>query len=507
MWSRDNAQQTRTLLPRDWNMRSLITSVAHDLTSLEKLSISTLLPTMSTPSSVRDTCDAINAACKAKGGAYASYSCKSVSWDDVQRGTVGGSLSCWGGNITDTRLWEKSGTLLYTCRSDNWNEKLGKVDADSVAVVVGNHKRPSRSGEKVALEPITLKDFLQNTGMYASYSGVNSDTDLYDENLDSEISIRFQTTFLPVEDSELSTLEFCTEAYNYNTMSDDDPRNAVLLCTTQGIAFQQDGAGSKKLFHHAVDETGKVHRYWLEAERSKHKVGGSQKETKEEAMSAVARGKATASVIGIEAMGTRFNVLMTVQIPLEQKPKVPTHRMYYQQWEALEDDLCMDMDEEQVPSMLCSAMASSPAPASFGVAFSGLERFKGSSGTRQSKIGKANAARVSRGTEVDVWDGVNNKEPKRDKHQHITVTVVIYNTVAGGVPSAQDVEAAIEDMERLYEACNWKGRLAESGANFMKSELTVSESKDIAKKIKEQPYGVPECGLVKNAGVFPRSSS
>merc|ERR1712139_454090 len=116
-------------------------------------------------------------------------------------------------------------------------------------------------------------------------------------------------------------MEFCSEAYNYNTTSDEDPRNLILLCTTQGLALQQDGRGAQKLFHHAVDGAGKIHRYWLEAERSRHKVGGPQVETEEERAAAAARGKATSSVIGVRAMGTRFNVLMNIQVPLEQAPQ------------------------------------------------------------------------------------------------------------------------------------------------------------------------------------------
>ena len=76
----------------------------------------------------------------------------------------------------------------------------------------------------------------------------------------------------------------------------------------------------------------------------------------------------------------------------------------------------------------------------------------------------------------------------RDNTQHVTVTVVIYNTVAGGVPSAQDVNAAIEDMEALYRACGWAGRLADSGANFMKSELTVNDALTLQSQIKARPY-------------------
>merc|ERR1719272_2917208 len=98
---------------------------------------------------------AINSSCRSSGGVYKGYSCKVVSWDDCQRGTVGGGLSCVGPNITDTRLWEKNGTRLYTVRGDNWNEKLGKVRADQVHVFVGDVEAGTQ-------RTITLKDFLEN---------------------------------------------------------------------------------------------------------------------------------------------------------------------------------------------------------------------------------------------------------------------------------------------------------------------------------------------------------
>ena len=63
--------------------------------------------------------------------------------------------------------------------------------------------------------------------------------------------VRFQTTFLPVEEGEKQALEFAPEAYNYSTKDDEDPRNLILLCTTQGLAIQQDGKGGVKLFHHS----------------------------------------------------------------------------------------------------------------------------------------------------------------------------------------------------------------------------------------------------------------
>merc|ERR1719230_2332770 len=82
------------------------------------------------------------------------YRCTQVSWDDVCRGTVGGGLSSLGANITDTRLFEKNGRQLFTVRSDNFNEKLGKVSADELALITGNQEPDGN------LKPITLRDFL-----------------------------------------------------------------------------------------------------------------------------------------------------------------------------------------------------------------------------------------------------------------------------------------------------------------------------------------------------------
>merc|ERR1712046_488326 len=103
------------------------------------------------------------------------------------------------------------------------------------------------------------------------------------------------------------------------------------------------------------------------------------------------------------------------------------------------------------------------------------------------KEGIANAARVSRGSEEDTWDGLTLETPVRNEHEHLTISVVIYFTVAGGVPSEKDVLAAIDDMEMLYNACNAKGRLADEEFDFMKKELTVKDVLDINKKITEQP--------------------
>ena len=107
--------------------------------------------------------------------------------------------------------------------------------------------------------------------------------------------------------------------------------------------------------------------------------------------------------------------------------------------------------------------------------------------TEQPVEGVANAARVSRGSKVDTWQGLSIKEPARNEHEHLTISVVIYFTVVGGVPSQKDVIAAIDDMEMLYDACKDKGNLADSKFDFMKKELTVNDVVEISQKILTQP--------------------
>jgi len=100
----------------------------------------------------------------------------------------------------------------------------------------------------------------------------------------------------------------------------------------------------------------------------------------------------------------------------------------------------------------------------------------------------AKAARLSRGAEVGTLaTTVANTKPVRDPQQHVTVTIVIYHTVVGGVPSAHDVFDAINDLKRLYKACSWSGMLSDEEADFVKHS-----------------FSAPKCLVPENRGVFPR---
>ena len=414
--------------------------------------------------SIEQTVEAIDKVAASKG-----FSCKPVSWEDAQRGTVGGTLSCWGGNISDVRLWEKTGKLLYTLRSDNWNERLGYVSAKEVSVVVGNGVR---SGSEP--RPTTLKAFLTHLKEHGQYAGITSH-DLFANAVDELLTIRFQTVFLPIQERE--AVEFCTEVYNYNTTEDSDPRNLLLLCTPQGTSIQQDGCGAKRVFFHAVDPQGVTHRYWLEGERSSHGVGGAQVEGEKEAAEAASRGKATAIPIGTRAMGTRFNVQMLIQLPLTQKEKPRSRGL----------SGCGVFGGGAPPG--CCAMACSISDSAPGfVCYSAAPRCC----PAPPNVGVSNAARVSRGSQFDTYNGVAKPEVQRDTSQHGTITVTMYYTVAGGVPSATDVEAAIADLDSLYKACPSDKRLAECGE--VTSELTVKTMQDIKEKVTTQGYVPPIFG-------------
>lgn len=68
----------------------------------------------------------------------------------------------------------------------------------------------------------------------------------------------------------------------------------------------------------------------------------------------------------------------------------------------------------------------------------------------------------------------------------------MYNAVKGGVPSAEDVAAAVDDLESLCQSCAGNHRLADEGMNFMKAPLKAKDIKAISSKLKCQPMS-PSC--------------
>merc|ERR1712100_718143 len=97
-----------------------------------------------------------------------------------------------------------------------------------------------------------------------------------------------------------------------------------------------------------------------------------------------------------------------------------------------------------------------------------------------SAVGEANAARVSVGSRVAkdagshklrVTEADSQQTLVRHPSEHVTITVIFYYTVKGGVPSKEDVVRAIDDLESMYRATN-VARLADSTMDYMKGPLS-----------------------------------
>jgi hypothetical protein len=422
--------------------------------------------------------DQINSVCK-NNKEYKEYSCKKISWNDNTRFTNNGNLSSVGPNITDTRLVTESGKSLYTIRPDNWNEKLGTVSSDSVALIVKN----LNTG---ILSPITLKEYLQNITKYND----TITTDSLSSQLDTKVSIRFQVTFLPISNE---TLQFCPESFNYNTHSESDPRNLLLLATTQGTSLCQDKPSYQKLFQLTNVGNDKVSKNWFEAEKTDFKVGTQQIETNEQRSESIKKGKAIASVIGIRSMGQRFNALMTIQIPIEQK-EVPKSRGMvcgynggykggYNSGDMVFETCSLASDAElesytfggvQLQSYSCDG----PTRGCNSCTDKEFDNLIDSLKQKTKGKGISNAARINKGS---VYETVSKSEilrvknPNRDSNQHITITVVLYNTTQNGIPTTKDVISAIEELEQLYRSCDSSGKLDQSSLNYM----TVESNTDV----------------------------
>jgi hypothetical protein len=355
------------------------------------------------------------------------------------------------------------------------------VSSNKVAIV---------STTEDGLKPVTLRDWLKTH-------------DYYNAACDTEVGIRFQTVFLR------DKAEFCVEHYNYQTSNDKDPKNLLLFCTSQGCSLSQDTCGPNKLYKVMRGDDGELYNHWFEVEASSHAVGGAQAETQEERQDALSRGKATASVIGVEAMGTRFNVVMSVQIPLAQQYKVLERKtMMAKGYSVASSDLLEWAPASTTFTGLGSVTFSgvpmngtaslSATPTSFGsddgvwkknainlvdppmggtqtyyadsahesVVYRGAE----SAPTRGAgmAVSRSSAARVSHGKRVGHFRGVHVANRMRHADEHITITVTMYYVVDRGEPSEEDAKKACEDLDNLYKSCYWDGRLGDEEVKKVK---------------------------------------
>lgn len=480
------------------------------------------------------------------------YSAKFVSWNDNART----QNSCFGSNITDVRLKGKDGEDFFVVRPQNFDEKIGKIRASELAVIAGSHMALNDQ----VLAPKTLQDVLGSPNTYGSYCvdpssggkknpehlhfGESPETVGFPTSLltspDEPIGIRFQAVFLPASSSGQ---EVYVDSYNYQTASWEDPKNLILLCTSQGTFWQQDGLGNvPQHLHQLCGEDGWRKRY-LAVSRTEHGVSISQNETAEEREAALKEGKAVATVIGTRSMGVGFNRLMTIQVPLQQ---VVRRGPVFQSTLGPGPNILFAMNSGAgMGSMMGNANgpvmgngaaaggglfggAAPPSSGMFGGApppggcggggvFGSAPSYGGGSkggggglfggggggkgaGIMQQRLASrgwspprrqeaAKAARVSYGSDAGPMEYLQTKSPKRDDKCAITVTVQFYFTVSEGcLIKEEDIKKAIEVCEEAYSGCEWSGSLQKSAAaNFAKDGPSTSIYNNIFPVVSKPP--------------------
>ena len=234
-----------------------------------------------------------------------SYSPKIVGWEDVTRGTIGGGLSSIGSNISDVWLEGKLSQRYYTFRTNNWNEQLCQVSTDSFAIVTNIDDIPTT---------ILLKDYLENIGRY-SYDGegIPSDTVINHD----KINIRFQ--YCIVNDKD----ELTPCVYNYQTISNNDPKNIHVMFNTQSSSLSFSQTGKARSYLHSQNVDGGVNKNYIQVEDTSMAAGSVQVEDEETTEAVAAAGKATVATFGTREMGQACNIIGMLQIPIKTKKKKP----------------------------------------------------------------------------------------------------------------------------------------------------------------------------------------
>eukprot|EP00435_Cladocopium_sp_Y103_P069573 s79_g33.t1 len=324
--------------------------------------------------------------------------------------------------------------------------------------------------------------------------------------------MRFQAVFLPVDKG----------LFGKGVKDWDDPKNLILLCTSQGTFVQQDGPGSVPQFLHQRDAPflGQWRKKYLEAMMTHHGVSMGQTETKEEREAALKQGKAVSTVIGTRAMGTGFNRLMTIQVPMKQhavrpmrlSPFVPS---MMPPWNGNQGTANQKYKGQigfpTPPTVMCGGSfgaapqaqamgapalpAAPPPPAAFAAPggavptaacddlFGGLGTAKAAAsglfgGYAHQRTSDAHAARVSIGSDAGAMDMLRMTTFERDSECSVTITVQFYFVVEGCAIAEADIKRAIDVCEEAYKGCSWDGNLMDVGMSsaFAKKDMSWDDA-------------------------------
>jgi hypothetical protein len=186
--------------------------------------------------------------------------------------------------------------LMPVVRKPNFSDVTDDVPIETFTVRVGNQGSDAKS------ETIPLRDYLANL---SQYTDTDHKVDLILER-DSVVLTSSQCCVLPVRRGEKT--EFAVQLFNYQSY-DEDPAVLVVLVSKDGVSSQIVERSNQKLF---FNDKGTAR--WFDIERLQDK---RERET----------GKPQQKVKSFTEMKDtekQENVIMMIQIPLKQKPRVRT---------------------------------------------------------------------------------------------------------------------------------------------------------------------------------------
>ena len=350
-----------------------------------------------------------------------------VGWDDVSRAFN----SSIGSNISDWSFLLKDNLTLPFIRNPNFTDKTLTILAKDVSLIVGNERPQGK------LKAITFQNYLENYGKYTP--GVPDNVNL-SAGSDELVTIRYIAVVVP--ENESGSQEVVPTAYNYQTYSDDNPKNILGASFHMGVGTTTDSSRTKNVYlvktnvpdkteiKESNDSNDSLSQYLDYQENTWFKITNSKHESEDQK-------KAVSTVLGTRSSSNPArNRVQCFQIPRKQSK---TKKMR-----------------------------------SKGLVSKGI-----GSHTNESLVYRSlNIGNVSHGSSAGKHTKIKMNY-KRDKTQNVTITFAYYFTTKDGKLNDDDVSHISSTLEKCYEdiKAKWIGSLvtgeASQTSQFVKTEAPI----------------------------------
>lgn len=241
-----------------------------------------------------------------------------------------GTPTVWGNNVTDVDCFlldkQKGKISTFVVGGDNVYDPSVLCNLDMLQTVMddpegGNARMTDPDGTR-----ITVAHVLKNFGKYFQHMGVAKDVNMLGNFKDC--TLRFQVHIVELEVGQ--TLEEFEEAQllmtsmNYHSRA-GQARNVNILFTAQGASVTTDASPPGvpvDLYLHGQSEDGdELHNYAIGIEATKRMFSDTGKQTTEEKVEQVARGRSAEVKLGpIHEDMIETCSVMHLQVPCKQKP-------------------------------------------------------------------------------------------------------------------------------------------------------------------------------------------